>query len=89
MTTLFRPTALLLFEPRGCPEMGCVRAVARIHPMDCSCARCAPIGVESPNDLSAQTKAKLAIAAAVVGSAIAFAIDPVGAIEALRTTVAL
>ena len=60
-----------------------------IHSMDCDCSACEPIAAADPHHLGAQAKAKLAIAAAIVGTAIAFAIDPAGAVEALRATVAL
>lgn len=60
---------------------------AAIHSMDCDCSACEPIATADPNHLGAQAKAKLAIAAAVVGTIIAFLIDPAGAAEALRSTV--
>lgn len=62
-------------------------AAAEIHPMGCSCASCEPYAPSVPQHLDAQVKAKLAIAAAVVGTVIAFMIDPAGAAEALRSTV--
>lgn len=60
---------------------------ADIHPMGCSCSSCEPYVPSAPRHLSAQTKAKLAIAAAIVATAIAFLIDPAGAADALRSTV--
>lgn len=64
-----------------------LNAAAEIHPMGCSCTSCEPYAPSVPQHLDAQVKAKLAIAAAVVGTVIAFIIDPAGAAEALRSTV--
>lgn len=58
-----------------------------IHPMECSCSACEPYAPGVRQHLPKQIKARLAIAAAIVGTAIAFLIDPVGAAEALRSTV--
>ena len=60
-------------------------AAAEIHPMSCNCSSCEPWVPSTPRHLDEQVKAKLAIAAAVVGTAIAFLIDPAGAAEALRS----
>lgn len=61
-------------------------AAAEIHPMSCGCSACEPYAPRGQH-LDVQTKAKLAIAAALVGTAIAFLVDPAGAAEALRSTV--
>jgi hypothetical protein len=62
-------------------------AAAGIHPMGCACSSCEPDVPSAPQRLDAQAKAKLAIAAAIVGTAIAFLIDPAGAAAALTATV--
>ncbi len=62
-------------------------AAAEIHPMGCTCTSCEPYAPSVPQHFDAQVKAKLAIAAAIVGTAIAFLVDPAGAAEALRSTV--
>jgi hypothetical protein len=62
-------------------------AAVEIHPMGCTCTSCEPYAPSAPQHFDAQLKAKLAIAAAVVGTAIAFLVDPAGAAEALRSTV--
>lgn len=62
-------------------------AAAEIHPMDCSCTSCEPYAPSVQQHLDVQLKAKLAIAAAIVGTMIAFLVDPAGAAEALRSTV--
>lgn len=54
--------------------------------MGCSCSACEPYAPRGQH-LDVQAKAKLAIAAAIVGTGIAFLIDPAGAAEALRSTV--
>jgi hypothetical protein len=62
-------------------------AAAEIHPMGCTCSSCEPYVPSAPHHLDVQAKAKLAIAAAIVGTAIAFFIDPAGAAAALAATV--
>lgn len=62
-------------------------AAPDIHPMGCSCSSCEPYAPSNPQHLTTNAKARLAIAAAIVGTAIAFLIDPAGAAEALRSTV--
>ena len=56
-------------------------------PVGCSCSSCEPYMLSEPPHLSSHAKANLAIAAAIVATAIAFLIDPAGAAEALRSTV--
>ena len=56
-----------------------------LHSMECSCSACEPSAPANPNHLDAQAKAKLAIAAAIVGTAISLLIDPAGTVEALRS----
>ena len=59
-----------------------------VHPIDCDCALCESFYVPDPSGhLSARHKGMLATLGAVVGSAIAFAIDPAGAAAALLSTV--
>lgn len=55
-----------------------------LHSMECSCLACEPVTPADPNHLSAQVKAKLVIAAAIVGTGISLLIDPAGTVEALR-----
>jgi hypothetical protein len=62
-------------------------AAAEIHPLGCTCSSCEPYVPSAPKHLDVQAKAKLAIAAAIVGTAIAFLIDPAGAAAALAATV--
>jgi len=73
--------AFRLREPR-------VRIV-EIHDLDCDCAACAPYVPSDPDRLTAVDMGKLATLGAVVGSAIMFAIDPVGASAALRSAIGL
>lgn len=62
-------------------------AAPDIHPMGCDCSDCEPHVPSVAQHLSAQTKGKLAISAAIVATAIAFLVDPAGAAEALCSTV--
>lgn len=53
----------------------------QIHDYDCGCSSC------EPDRLTARHMGMLAVAGAVVGSAIMFAIDPAGAAAALFSTI--
>ena len=63
--------------------------IVEIHDFDCDCAACAPYVPSDPDRLTAVDMGKLATLGAVVGSAIMFAIDPVGAPAALRSAIGL
>lgn len=59
-----------------------------VHPINCDCALCESFRVPDPSGhLSARHKGMLATLGAVVGSAIAFGIDPARAADALRATI--
>lgn len=60
-----------------------------IHEHDCDCAACVPYVLNDPDRLTAVDMGKLATLAAVVGSAVMFAIDPAGAAAALLATIGL
>ena len=63
--------------------------IVEIHDFECDCAACAPYVPGDPDRLTAVDMGKLATLGAVVGSAIMFAIDPVGAPAALRSAIGL
>lgn len=65
------------------------RADREIHLIDCDCPACEPYAPSVRPALTAVQMGKLAVAGAVVGNAIAFAIDPAGAARALLSTVGL
>jgi hypothetical protein len=67
--------ALRARKPRSMTRL--FAAAAEIHPMGCACSSCEPYVPSAPQ----------AIAAAIVGTAIAFLIDPAGAAAALTATV--
>lgn len=61
-----------------------------IHDLGCEgCEVCEPYVPSVPSRLTAAHMGQLAVAAAIVGSAIMFAIDPAGAAAALYATVGL
>lgn len=60
-----------------------VGRVVEIHLIDCGCAACEPYVPSVPRRLTAVEMGKLSVAGTIVGSAIAFAIDPAGAAAAL------
>ena len=62
--------------------------VFQLHDHDCTCSACAPYVPSSPDMLTWQDMGKLAVAGAVVGSIVAFCIDPAGAAAALFATIA-
>jgi hypothetical protein len=64
-----------------------VGRVVEIHTIDCGCAACEPYVPSVPSRLTANNMGQLAVAGAIVGSAIAFAIDPAGATAALYATI--
>lgn len=66
-----------------------VGRVVEIHLIDCGCPACEPYVPSVPGRLTASDIGKLATAATIVGSAIAFAIDPAGAAAALYATIGL
>ncbi len=63
--------------------------IVEIHDFDCDCAACAPYVLSDPDRLTAVDMGKLATLGAVVGSAIMFAIDPIGAPAALGLAIGL
>jgi hypothetical protein len=60
-----------------------------IHLIDCACAACEPYVPSVPGRLTAVDMGRLAVGGTIVGSAIAFAIDPAGAAAALYATIGL
>lgn len=60
-----------------------------LHPQHCPCAACEPYLAPGDRRLTAVDLGKLAIAGAIVGTLIAFAIDPAGAARALLATIGL
>ncbi len=61
--------------------------LVEIHELDCHCTACAPYVPSDPDRLTASDLGKIAVAAAVLGSTIMFAIDPAGAGAALLATI--
>lgn len=74
--------AQLTYSPREAAPQ-----VFHIHDHDCTCSACDPYFPSSPDMLTWQDMGKLAVAGAIVGSAIAFWIDPTGAAAALLATI--
>lgn len=60
-----------------------------IHEFECACDVCTPYVPSDPDRLTAVDMGKLATLGAAVGSAIMFAVDPVGAAVALRSAIGL
>jgi hypothetical protein len=60
-----------------------------LHPNDCRCRPCRQSAPVSPGTLEGTAMGKLACAGALVGTAIAFIIDPAGAAAALLSVVGL